>query len=369
MTHERPRTESLLLSYPLATPPEPGTMIEVADGVFWIRMPMPLALDHINLWLLADGDDWTLVDTGLGVESTCELWRRIFDGPAANRTPRRLLCTHYHPDHFGLSGWLARTYSLAVFMTEMEWTTGNLLQRLDNSAYATGQDAFFAANGLAADARTWCKDRGNTYRKRVLPAPDTFSRIRDGETLVIGGRTWRVMTAEGHAPEHACLYCAELGVLIAGDQILPKISPNISVQWYKGGSRPLADYLASLNRFYTLPSSTLVLPSHKLPFYGLHARLDELHAHHDERLVTLTRVFSDCQARTAAECLPHLFHESLLETGDGRDLYHIMFAIGESVAHLTHLVDTGVLREVKSSDDLITYQQQQNGRTAIASNT
>jgi glyoxylase-like metal-dependent hydrolase (beta-lactamase superfamily II) len=344
------------LRFPFPEPPAPATMTQVAPGIHWIRMPLPLALDHINLWLIEDGDGWTVVDSGFGEEETCGLWRQLFAGLAGQRQPRRLICTHYHPDHFGLAGWLEREFGFAVSMTEKEWIVGNLLARLDDAAFAAGQDRFFARHGIAAEMRAWFRDRGNNYAKRVLTPPDRFRRIRDGEEIAIGGHLWRVIVAEGHAGEHACLHCRDLGVLIAGDQILPEITPNISVHWFKSGSRPLADYLDSLHRLEDLPADTLVLPSHKLPFSGLHTRIGELRWHHAARLAELEAALRDGKPRTATDVLPLMFHHRLLTPGRDRDRIHIMFALGEAVAHLDHLVDLGTLRVETAASGAVRYR-------------
>jgi glyoxylase-like metal-dependent hydrolase (beta-lactamase superfamily II) len=344
------------LRFPYPEPPAPAAMAQVAPGVHWVRMPLPLALDHINLWLIEDGDGWTLIDSGFGDDATCALWRRMFARPDANRRPVRLICTHYHPDHFGLAGWLEREFGLDVWMTEKEWIVGNLLARLDEAAFAEGQDHFFARHGMAAEMRAWFRRCGNSYRKRVLTPPDRFRRIRDQEEIAIGNHRWRVVVAEGHAGEHACLHCRDLGVLIAGDQVLPEITPNISVHWFKSGSRPLADYLNSLHHLENLPEDTLVLPSHKLPFRGLHMRIRELRWHHAARLAELEAALQDGRSRTATEVLPLMFHHKLLTPGRDRDRFHIMFALGEAVAHLDHLVDLGALRQHAAADGAVRYR-------------
>lgn len=347
-------TDHRALSYPFAAPPGDAALIEVAPGVHWLRMPIPLDLDHINLWLIEDSDAdgapaWTIVDSGFGTDAVRDLWRAIFDGPAAGRRPHRLICTHYHPDHFGLAGWLARAYGVTVEMTEGEWVIGALLPRMAHETFAAGQDRFFARHGMDAARRARLAEGGNEFAHRVAEPPEAFTRIRDGEVLAIGGRSWQVLVTEGHAPEHACLYCAELGVLICGDQVLPKITPNVSVHWFKTGSRPLADYLASLDVLAPLPADTLVLPSHKLPYHGLPARLDQLRAHHAERLGALADALDPETPLSAAELMPAMFNREL-------DDMHMMFALGETVAHLEHLVDEGRAR-FSETDGIARYRR------------
>lgn len=323
------------IHHPWPEAPPPGEIIEVADGVFWLRMPLPIALDHINLFLIADGDDWVLVDTGFGTDETCDLWRRIFDGPAADRKPGRLICTHHHPDHFGQAGWLTRTYGIPCLMAEKEWLVGTLLARMSNERFAEGQDAFYVENGVPADVRGRLHAIGNEYRNRIVDPPSRFQRLRDGDALTIGGRAWHILALEGHSEELTGLYCPELRVLIPGDQVLPRISPNISVHWFKDGTEPLADYLDSLDRLAEmLPADTLVLPAHKLPFYGVQTRIAELQAHHAARLQGLEDALIAGGAQDAWQLMPAIFPRAIEDE-------HVMFALGESVAHLAHLAAEG----------------------------
>ncbi|MEQ8604845.1 MAG: MBL fold metallo-hydrolase [Marivibrio sp.] len=319
--------------------PAPGALVEVAPGLHWLRMPIPLDLDHINLWLIEDQDaagapTWTLIDSGFGDAATQGLWRAIFDGPAAGRRPHRLICTHYHPDHFGLAGWLERTYGVTVEMTETEWIVGSLLPRIGHQAAADAQDAFFARHGMPADMRGRLAAQGNEFKTRTEPPPAACRRIRHGQTLTLGGREWEVIVTEGHASEHACLSCADLDLLICGDQLLPKITPNISVYWFRDGARPLAEYLESLDQLEArIPASTLVLPSHKLPYRGAPTRVAQLRAHHAERLEALAGALGDA-SKSAFDLTPALFPRRL-------DDMHMMFALGETIAHLEHLAADG----------------------------
>jgi glyoxylase-like metal-dependent hydrolase (beta-lactamase superfamily II) len=330
-------------------------LIEVAPGVHWLRMPIPLALDHINLWLIEDEDDagaptWTIVDSGYGHQDTKDLWAQIFNGPAAHRRPHRLICTHYHPDHFGLAGWLVRTYGVDLSMTETEWVIGVLLQRLDDKSFVAGQEGFFTRHGMATDMRARLAQEGNEYAGRVDLPPDSFRRIRDGDCLQLGGRDWHIIVVEGHAPEQALLYCPEIDTLICGDQLLPKITPNISVYWFKAGTRPLGDFLASLTKLEGLvPAQTLVLPSHKLPYYGVATRIAQLHAHHAERLLALLSGMDRQEPRSAAALVPSLFPRKL-------DDLHMIFALGETIAHLEHLVGDGRAEMTADADGVHRYR-------------
>ena len=233
------------LQFPVAAPPRPGETLAIAPGVHWLRMPLPFALDHINLWLLEDGAGWTIVDTGYSMAQTQELWERIFAERLGGLPVTRVIVTHYHPDHIGLADWLVRRWQTPLWVTEKEWLFARVMSRGDED-FAPLRRSFARRAGLDDTAAELFSERENSYRRGVPSVPASFQRLADGMAVEIGGREWRVVVGEGHAPELACLYCAETGVLISGDQVLPRISPNISVQPHEPDGDPLARYLASL---------------------------------------------------------------------------------------------------------------------------
>jgi glyoxylase-like metal-dependent hydrolase (beta-lactamase superfamily II) len=332
------------LHFPIAVPPAPGKVIAIAPGILWLRMPLPFALDHINLWLIEDGACWTLVDCGYATAATRELWQQIFADGLAGRPIGRILVTHYHPDHIGLAGWLAERFAAPLWITEQEWLHARMMTGKGAAADFAGAARRFARRaGLSADDSELFAERHAGYREGVPSVPPTHVRLVDGMDVTIGGRVWRVIVGEGHAPELACLYCAELGVLIAGDQILPRISPNISVPPHEPDADPLALYLRSLARLRrALPPDALVLPSHNLPFFGLHTRIDELAAHHRERCA---EVIAACSRPTsAADLLPVLFRRPL-------DRHQTAFALGEALAHLHYLVGAGEIERTAAGED------------------
>jgi len=320
--------------------PGPGQTMEVAPGVHWLRMPLPYRLDHINLWLLEDGDNWVLVDTCIQSNKSKAIWQEVFQrmriGRAHGRPVSRLICTHFHPDHMGLAGWLTAELETELWASRADWLFGRMLW-LDAEGEGQKDTArHYAHHGLDAARAADIGGRGNTYRMVVGEPPRAYHRLKHGDTIAIGGREWEVIVGLGHAPEQACLSCAELRVLIAGDQILPRITPNIGVWATEPLADPLADYLTSLDRFRPLAEDTLVLPSHGYPFTGLHVRVDQLQAHHEERLETLVRAL-DTNGKTAVDLLPVLFRHEL-------DNFQIGFAIGETVAHLACLEGRGLAR-------------------------
>jgi glyoxylase-like metal-dependent hydrolase (beta-lactamase superfamily II) len=331
------------LTFPVAVPPAPGEIVPIAPGIHWLRMRLPFALNHINLWLLEDGPGWTVVDCGYALDETREAWERIFAQNLGGRPVHRIVVTHYHPDHIGLSAWLTERWQAPMWITEQEW------QHARMHTYGTGGDAVEAARrdfarraGLDEESSSVFAVRQNGYRRGVPSLPAERQRIAEGSVIEIGGRAWRVIIGEGHAPEHACLYCAEAGVLIAGDQILPKISPNISVQTYAPDGDPLAQYLASLAKLRAaLPPDILVLPSHNLPFYGVHQRIDELAAHHHARCDDA--IAACARPSSAADLLPVLFRRQL-------DHHQMGFALGEALAHLHYLERQGALSRQTEGD-------------------
>jgi glyoxylase-like metal-dependent hydrolase (beta-lactamase superfamily II) len=330
---------SLDLPFPAA--PAPGQTLTVAPGLLWLRMPLPFALDHINLWLIEEGEGWTLVDTGLASNKSRALWEEVFTGPMGGRAATRLICTHFHPDHMGLADWLVTRFGLTMETTLAEWLMGRGMSQTSAADFNAVALPFYRAAGFDEEMVAAAAERGNGYANLTPTVPSRFIRIRAGETLVIGGKRWEVIPGEGHSPDLAALYCAELGVLISGDQVLPSITPNVSVWPTEPEADPLGLFLDSFARFRRLPEDTLVLPSHGLPFRGLHRRLDAVEQHHDERLV---RCLDACdEPKSGAEMIKVLFRREL-------DKHQIFFAIGEALAHLHLLRTRGLVAREDGAD-------------------
>ena len=323
-------------------PPVPlGEPVEVAPGILWLRLPLPFALDHVNLWALEEDDGWCLIDTGYDTEAIRAIWHELFAGPLAKRPVTRILATHMHPDHIGLAGWLLERCGAEFLTTQAEWLAARMLWLDDSDGLLDVYHRFYSRAGLEQGLVEELKQRRSAYRTAVTPVPPSFRRLHDGDVLTIGGRFWQVMIGQGHSPEHVSLYCPELGILIAGDQVLPRISPNVSVWPSSPEADPLGEYLTSLPMFAPLPADVLVLPSHGRPFRGLAGRVAELAAHHDDRL---DETLAACRRpATVREVTTALFPRAL-------DRHQMMFAVGETVAHLNRLVATGDIGRALEKD-------------------
>ncbi len=330
------------LSFPFPDPPAIATTVEVTPGIHWVRMPLPFALDHINLWLVADGNGWAIIDSGYGLPAVQEAWRQLL----RRFRPTRVIVTHFHPDHLGLAAWLMAEYGLELWMSHGELLSGYAVW-LEAPGHGHGDMVrFFAKHGLSAEHQEALLARGNAYRRGVPALPSTFHRLRHGDTLTLGHWHWQVIVGYGHAPEHVSLYCPEAGVLISGDMLLPKISTNVSVWAVAPDSDPLSEFLHSLTAYEPLPSDTLVLPSHGLPFRGIATRLAALTQHHQARLQQL---LDTVRAPTlAAELVTTLFPRPL-------DTHQMVFAMGETIAHLNHAWRQGKLDRRRDPDGMIRF--------------
>ncbi|MBI4912180.1 MAG: MBL fold metallo-hydrolase [Acidobacteria bacterium] len=300
-------------------------------------MPLPFALDHVNLWLLEDGEGWTAVDTGLGWEPVRALWRGLL--PA--HPLQRVLVTHCHPDHMGLASWLQREAGATTWMSPREFATAEAWHGESPGNAPQDLYAFFRLHGLEDRRRAALERRGNTYRQGVPELPSQVRGIREGEEILVGEHAWKVVMGQGHSPEHASLFCEALGILIAGDMLLPRITTNISAHSVAPREDALGLYLESLGRLEALPGDPLVLPSHGLPFRGLRIRVAQLRAHHARRCDLLQAACAQAP-RDAASLLPVLFEREI------EDPFQTLFAMGECIAHLVHLERRGLLGRVEA---------------------
>ena len=327
------------LRYLYETPPGGADTIEIAPGILWARLPLPFRLNHVNVWLLREADGWTLIDTGAGTPQVREVWETLLGGVLSSGRINRIVATHGHTDHVGLAGWLVERTDAPFAATLVEWLSPQV--RLAESQAPMRAETVRFMQGHGCDTQTIDAFREDRRRTHALlgEMPGALERLRDGDVVALGGRQWRVMACGGHALEHASFWCETDRILIAGDQVLSKISPMIGVYWGEPLADPLADYLTSLERFRALPADTLVLPSHGLPFKGLHTRVTQLAQHHEMRLDHLARLM-DAPATTMA--LTHGLFPKAVAEGQGRH------ALSETIAHANYLVGRG--RAVRETD-------------------
>jgi len=342
------------LQYPFGeTLPAAGSTLTITPGVKWLRMGLPFALDHINLWLLRDRDEtgrdgWAIVDCGITNDATRAAWEQVFANELDGLPVHRVIVTHMHPDHIGLAHWLTERWGVRLWISSTDWNAARMASTTTTGVGGATAAAFMASHGLSDPASLdKIRGRSNYYASMVPQVPGAYRRLMQGDVLRIGDHDWSCHAGHGHAPEHIALHCASLGLLISGDMVLPRISTNVSVIDLEPEANPLRLYLDSIARMRALSDDTLVLPSHGRPFRGLHERVAQLEAHHEERL---RDVMSACarEPQTAASLLPVLFKRAL-------DLHQTTFAMGESIAHLHALWFDGRLRREAGRDGVFRF--------------
>ncbi|MDA0978206.1 MAG: MBL fold metallo-hydrolase [Proteobacteria bacterium] len=323
------------ISYPFDESPAYGTTREVTDGVHWLRMPLPMSLNHINLYLIEDDHSWTVIDTGIRGEETRNLWHDIFDHCLKGKPVDRVICTHMHPDHTGQAGFISERWRAPLYMSYSEYYQARVMSTMMRDGGNWQMNEYFHRAGISTEVLEQMAETRSNFAPEPedIPLPASYIRLRDGEELTIGGRSWIVITGSGHSPEHVCLFSPDLKVLLSGDQILPVITSNVSVQPTEPQANPMQDWLSSHEKFRSLlPEDTLVLPAHNEPFYGAHDRLQQLIDHHEDRMLILEEACVEPMA--AIDMLPLLFNRELA----GHSLF---MGLGECVAHLHCLMSRG----------------------------
>lgn len=336
-------TKEHTLGFPFAEPPAIGTVTEVAPGILWTRIPLPFRLNHVNIYLIEDQDGWAILDTGIGDEVTRAAWEALIAGPLAGKRLTRLIVTHFHPDHIGLAGWLCERFDLPLLTSQTAYL-GCLNVSLSPGALdAKPYHDFYARHGLDPVTTARVGSDGHRYLKMVTKLPPTFTRVVAGDTLTIGGRNFSVLSGDGHAPEQLMLHCRSENVFLSADQVIAKITPNVSVWAVDPEGDPLGLYLRSLASIARqIPADALVLPGHQMPFQGLHERCRELTAHHNDRC---DRIVAACwhKPHSVADLVPVLFPRPL-------DPHQLGFAFSEVHAHVNYMLRSGKLRQHSDSD-------------------
>jgi glyoxylase-like metal-dependent hydrolase (beta-lactamase superfamily II) len=336
------------LTFPFEHTPPAGTTAEIFHDLHWLRMPLPIDLDHINLWLLCDAPGWAVVDTGIFCAPCRDAWETTFAGTMGGDPVTRVFATHLHPDHVGCAGWLTERFDVDLWMTREEYMLCRIL------VADTGRDApeegvhFYHAAGFPPEALDAYQKIFGFFGRMVSPLPEAYERLGEGDVVQIGEHEFRVLIGRGHSPEHACLYDADRNVIIAGDQILPSISSNVSVFPTEPHANPLGDWLASLERLRRdLPPDVLVLPAHGRPFIGAHTRLDSLMRQHRERLGKLLEFCRE--PRRAVDVFPALFRSNISRE-------NLIMATGEAIAHLNYHRQDGNVAAEDDADGVTWYR-------------
>jgi glyoxylase-like metal-dependent hydrolase (beta-lactamase superfamily II) len=342
------RSDPKTLRYTDAATPAGGESVQIAPGVRWGRIPLPMDLNHINVWLIETDSGSIVVDTGMAASMGKDAWERIAQASFVSRPLRGVFVTHIHPDHIGLAAWLQERYDVPVWMSER---TYNLAEAAMSGGPAfTIAESFFRAHGVEDSAHMLPMFKPERFIRMTSGLPSVARFVRDEEPAPWSA-AWRALETNGHAEGHLCLWNAAARVLVSGDQVLPTISSNISFNFRSADPNPLDSYLRSLARLRELPADTLVLPSHGAPFYGLRQRIDDLTRHHEEQLETVKRACATPQ--TAAQLLPHLYRRELKGI-------HLFLALSEALAHLEYLVHAGRL-ERRTTGDVVRYVERVSG--------
>jgi glyoxylase-like metal-dependent hydrolase (beta-lactamase superfamily II) len=336
------------LRYPWENPPAEGDAIEIADGVLWMRLSLPMVLDHVNIYALDEGDSWTLIDAGMYTKKTVAIWKKLLAGPLAGKPVGRIILTHHHPDHVGMVGWFMPGgeggMDAELVTTRTAWLMSRMLI-IDVEALPTEQaKAFWRSGGMEAELYAKrCHERPFNFADILHPLPVGYTRVQQDDVIVAGGRTWDIHIGNGHAPEHLTMWSQDDNLVLAGDQILPSISPNIGVHSTEPAADPLADWLEACERLALLAREDhLVLGGHKLPFTGLPRRMRQLIDNHHGGLGRLLKHLET--PRTAAECFPPLFKRKI-----DHGVYGL--ALVEAIAHLNHLLVLGTVEREMRADD------------------
>lgn len=325
------------LRYPWEQHPGHDEIVEVRPGVLWARLKLPFRLNHVNIYLLADGDGYAMVDAGFGNEETIETWTKLFDSPLKGINITRLIVTHSHPDHVGLAGWIVERFNCPLVMSQVEYLQSVYHQNRGTAERKEAQRLFFRRHGMDESLTERLLGRGQDYLKRVSVLPPSYRRISHGDDVVIGTRRFKVITGGGHALDQVMLYCADDKLFLSADQVLSKISPNVSVWAVEPDQNSLGEYLASLASLTTtLPYDVLVLPGHGVPFYGLKTRIKQLADHHEERCRLIAEACREV-SQTSRALVPVVFNKHVL------DEHQMGFAAGELVAHVNYMIVEGRL--------------------------
>lgn len=338
------------LRYPWEAHPGADQVVEIRPGVLWLRLKLPFRLNHVNIYLLEDGDGWAMVDTGFGNDETIAAWNTLFDGPLKGKSISRVIVTHAHPDHIGQAGWMVERFGCPFYISQVEYLQGVYHRNRRTEERVVNSRQFFRRHGMDEAITEQLLGRGQEYLKKTHPLPAAYKRLSNGDDITIGARAFRILTGAGHSPDQVMLYCAADKLFLSADQVLSKISPNVSVWAHEPDENSLGSYLSSLQSIgESLPDDVLVLPGHGVPFYGLQTRIAQLADHHEERCQMIADACRE-EARTSAQLVPVVFHKHVL------DAHQTGFAAGELIAHVNYMLSQGRLTQSLDSEGVLRFR-------------
>ena len=345
---------SAKINYPWPDPPAEGTATQIADGVLWMRLPLPMALDHVNVYALDDGDGWTVIDTGFMTGRTKAIWADILNGPLAAKPLRRVVVTHHHPDHIGLAGWLQTAHGASLWTTRTAWLYARMLTLSHEDRTTEATLLHMKRAGASVEMLDWARNREPwNFSRVVAPLPPGYRRIKEGDRVEMGGRVWRVFMGDGHAPEHATFWSADGEVVISGDQVLPRISPNLGVHANEPEADPVGEWLASCKKLKPHARERhLTLPGHTRPFTGLPKRLEQLIDNHHGAIRRLRKFLAE--PRSAVDCFDTIYKRRI-------DKGEFSLAMVEAIAHLNHMYETGEAAKRLDADGVIRFRRKETG--------
>ena len=331
------------LQFPYEEAPKMGEVREIVPGILWACLPLPFALNHVNVYFIEDGKGWAVFDNGVFSKKMCEFWEQLLAGPLGGRPITKVIVSHHHPDHIGMSGWLCEKYDAPLLISQTAYLMCVNLSLNPRQDRASFYYDFYRRYGMEEETARLITTSGHRYLTMVSELPETFLRLLSGDELYIGGRRCRVLQGDGHAPEQIMLYIPDENILLAADQVMAKISPNVSVWSTDPDSDPLGHFLRSLRLLEAnIPGDPLVLAGHKLPFYGLHQRCRELVAHHDERCAIIAEACLK-GPKSVADLVPYVFPRELDPQQHG-------FAFSEVHAHVNRMIRRGEVHWIEPQD-------------------
>jgi len=326
------------VTFAFASEPDFGTPEQVAEGVWWIRLPTPLAIDHVNVYLLEGSSGWTLVDAGVNDAPSRDALTAVLERPEFNHKPLdQVVITHFHPDHIGLTGYFTGPdYQARLLTSRTSWQTAGLLL-FDNPDVPCGAHiAFYEQAGMKGiELESFKRRAPSSYSDNVGPLPESYTRLVEGQELKIGGRVWTVRMGHGHAAEHVTLWSDD-NLAVVGDQILPSISPNLTVHFSEPEADCVSEWLESCDRFEQLANDNLLcLPGHNRPFTGAPFRCRQLA---ENCLRVISRIESALtKSQSAMDLMPVIYRRDIAANEKTA-------LIGETMGYLNHLYAAGKIR-------------------------